>query len=235
MMGDAAATLLPAVDTDIPSAAAPPGVVDPAAAVYSEVENGMAAMIEQHTAWLELCAAGQRGEEYDWRTAELLSSLRSIEWDLQDLEDHVSIIEGARAKFPDFEDDLLAARKQMIESVRRKIDSVRGHIQQAALTTETGAGKAQNAAGKASSAARDALQALRQGKGFVKLQEDKREGKGCFSASKPSSGNGGSGSNVLLSPTGVADGSSSGAGGGTSQSAADVEVSSNKPWFLCCC
>ena len=51
------------------------------------------------TAWLELCAAGQRGEEYDWRTAELLSSLRSIEWDVQDLEDHVSIVEGNRSKF----------------------------------------------------------------------------------------------------------------------------------------
>ena len=34
-----------------------------------------------------------------WTTSELLSGLRSIEWDLQDLEDTVSIVKGNRVKF----------------------------------------------------------------------------------------------------------------------------------------
>ena len=34
-----------------------------------------------------------------WTTSELLSGLRSIEWDLQDLEDTVSIVKGNRLKF----------------------------------------------------------------------------------------------------------------------------------------
>ena len=121
-----------ASDADLPPAAVSTGVLDPGAAVFAELERGMAGMIEQHTAWLELCAAGQRGEEYDWRTAELLSCLRSIEWDLQDLEDHLSIVEGNRQKFVELEDSLLDARKAMVESVRRKIDAVRGTVQEAA-------------------------------------------------------------------------------------------------------
>ena len=65
-----------AADVALPSAAASSGVLDPGAAVFAEVERGMAGMIEQHTAWLELCAAGQRGEEYDWRTAEVRARRR---------------------------------------------------------------------------------------------------------------------------------------------------------------
>lgn len=87
---------------------------DPGAAVHAEVERGVESMVEQHTTWLELLAAGQRGEEYDWRTAELLSCLRSIEWDLQDLEDHLSIVEGNRTKFATLDDEFIAARKELI-------------------------------------------------------------------------------------------------------------------------
>ena len=87
---------------------------DPGAAVHAEVERGVESMVEQHTTWLELLAAGQRGEEHDWRTAELLSCLRSIEWDLQDLEDHLSIVEGNRTKFATLDDEFIAARKELI-------------------------------------------------------------------------------------------------------------------------
>ena len=87
---------------------------DPGAAVHGEVLRGVDNMVKQHTEWLELLAVGQRGEEYDWRTAELLSCLRSIEWDLQDLEDHLSIVEGNRSKFAQLDDDFISARKELI-------------------------------------------------------------------------------------------------------------------------
>jgi hypothetical protein len=117
MESDEAARELPAAeeeDAGGPSSAASSSSFDPGAAVHQEVVRGVESMVEQHTSWLELLAAGQRGAEYDWRTAELLSCLRSIEWDLQDLEDHLSIVEGNRTKFASLDDDFIAARKELI-------------------------------------------------------------------------------------------------------------------------
>ena len=34
----------------------------------------------------------RRGEEHEWATTELRNSLRSIEWDLEDLEDTVQVV-----------------------------------------------------------------------------------------------------------------------------------------------
>lgn len=104
---------------------------DPGGPIQLEVERGVTAMVEQHSAWLELCAIGQRGEEFDWRSAELLSCLRAIEWDLQDLEDAVSIVEGNRKKFS-LDDDAVKGRKGYIEDVRGKIENIRSSVQDAA-------------------------------------------------------------------------------------------------------
>lgn len=206
---------------------------DPAAAVQAEVERGVESMVEQHTQWLELCAAGQRGEEYDWRTAELLSCLRAIEWDLQDLEDHVSIVEGSRTKFEQLDDDFMAKRKALVESVRRKIDFVRESVSEAA-----------NAEGGqlASSKASRALAAIRaaRSKGYGKLKEDSsQKGTGCFSANKTTS--------KSNPPTAFDSGASAAAGGGAGggppgmgvRDSRDSDVapgkSKAKPWWLCCC
>ena len=120
--------------------------LDPSAPVHAEVERGMATMIEHHTQWLELCAAGQRGEEYDWRTAELLSSLRSIEWDLQDLEDAISIIDGNRQRFSQIDDESLVQRRNLLEHMRQKIDSIRESVQEAA-SSDGGHASAKKAGG----------------------------------------------------------------------------------------
>lgn len=120
-----------------------PLAADPGEAVQEEVDRGVATLIEQHTTWLELCAQGMRGEEYEWRSAELLSCLRSIEWDLQDLEDTVVIIEGNRPKF-DIDDEQLSARKAFIDSMKAKIDSVKEEVTKSA----SGEGHREAAKGK---------------------------------------------------------------------------------------
>lgn len=61
-------------------------------------------------------------------TAELLSGLRSIEWDLQDLEDTVSIVEGNWKKF-ELEEADVQERKDFIASTRRQIVSLRDEVQ----------------------------------------------------------------------------------------------------------
>ena len=61
-------------------------------------------------------------------TAELLSGLRSIEWDLQDLEDTVSIVEGNRQKF-ELEEADVKERKDFIASTRHQMVSLRDEVQ----------------------------------------------------------------------------------------------------------
>ena len=220
---------LPVAEAELPAAAVSSGVIDAGAAVFAEVERGMAGMIEQHTAWLELCAAGQRGEEYDWRTAELLSCLRSIEWDLQDLEDHVSIVEGNRAKFSDLEDSVVEARKVLLENVRKKIDAVRTNVQEAA-SSEGG-----HAAARAKASSAIAALAQMRGKGFVKLAEDKLQGCGTFSPAhahaptSPRCANGGGGDRSST----LAGGGAGASAGGSGSTEADGK--GKPPWWLCCC
>ena len=68
-------------------------------------------------------------------TSELLSGLRSIEWDLQDLEDTVSIVEGNRQKFQ-LEDGRAGALDFMV--VRQKITAMRDEVQGTAATEPGG-------------------------------------------------------------------------------------------------
>jgi vacuolar-type H+-ATPase subunit E/Vma4 len=194
----------------------------------------MAGMIEQHTAWLELCAAGVRGEEYDWRTAELLSCLRAIEWDVQDLEDHVSIIKGNRAKF-EIDDARLTTREELIESVRRKIDNVRETVRQAASSEGGHAAVRAKASGTLASMANKAKQ-LGKAKGFVKLEEDDRPSAGA-------NGCGSGGGLATAAEGGASSGGGAGAnGGGVSSSCGlgppsteGVGNGGKKAWWLCCC
>ena len=79
---------------------------DPFHAVKEEVEHSVTVVIDLHKRWQELKAANKKGDEFEWTSSELLSGLRSIEWDLQDLEDTVSIVEGNRQKFQLEESDV---------------------------------------------------------------------------------------------------------------------------------
>lgn len=72
---------------------------DPFLAVKEEVDTATGVVIDLHKKWLELANTQNRGDEFEWTSSELLSGLRSIEWDLQDLEDTLSIVEGVRQKF----------------------------------------------------------------------------------------------------------------------------------------
>ena len=72
---------------------------DAYSAVKEEVEQSVRVVVDVHKKWLELCRADRKGDELEWTSSELLSGLRSIEWDLQDLEDTVSIVEGNHAKY----------------------------------------------------------------------------------------------------------------------------------------
>ena len=94
----------------IDSLAAVGKMQDPYFAVKEEVEHSVSVVVDLHKRWQEFAASQRKGEDLEWTSSELLSGLRSIEWDLQDLEDTVSIVEGNRVKFHLDESDVQARR-----------------------------------------------------------------------------------------------------------------------------
>merc|ERR1711894_796552 len=63
-------------------------------------------------------------EEQEWSTTELRNSLRSIEWDLEDLDDTVQIVEKNPAKFRIDTNDL-AARKAFIKQTKDEVEQMK--------------------------------------------------------------------------------------------------------------
>ena len=63
-------------------------------------------------------------EEQEWAATELRNSLRSIEWDLEDLDDTVQIVEKNPAKFRIDANDL-AARKHFIAQTKEEVEGMK--------------------------------------------------------------------------------------------------------------
>lgn len=72
--------------------------------------------------WLELQDDPIRfsKEEIEWTNTELKNSLRSIEWDLEDLEDTIDILEKNPSKFK-IDNKELTGRKGFIDSTREEV------------------------------------------------------------------------------------------------------------------
>ncbi len=63
-------------------------------------------------------------EEQEWAATELRNALRSIEWDLEDLEDTVAIVEKNPTKFRIASSEL-ALRKSFIAQTRQEVDDMK--------------------------------------------------------------------------------------------------------------
>ncbi|CAG9763249.1 unnamed protein product [Ceutorhynchus assimilis] len=66
-------------------------------------------------------------DEIEWTNTELKNSLRSIEWDLEDLEDTIDIVEKNPSKFK-IDNRELTKRKHFIESTKNEIQSMKDRI-----------------------------------------------------------------------------------------------------------
>lgn len=66
--------------------------------VNREVQKAVNAAQSLHHRWCELLqeGGGASKEEMDWTTNELRNSLRSIEWDLEDLDETINILSTCR-------------------------------------------------------------------------------------------------------------------------------------------
>lgn len=66
-------------------------------------------------------------EEYNWTSNEIKNSVRSVEWDLEDLEETIGIVESNPNKFTLAKDEI-ENRKGFIKSVRRTIQSIKEDV-----------------------------------------------------------------------------------------------------------
>ncbi|KAL3047940.1 syntaxin-6 [Trematomus bernacchii] len=99
---------------------------DPFFVVKGEVQKAVNAAQSLHHRWSELLqeGGGASKEEMDWTTNELRNSLRSIEWDLEDLDETISIVESNPKKF-NLDMAELLKRKAFITSTRQTVKEMK--------------------------------------------------------------------------------------------------------------
>ncbi|XP_039983828.1 syntaxin-6 [Xiphias gladius] len=99
---------------------------DPFFVVKGEVQKAVNAAQSLHHRWSELQqeGSGPSKEEMDWTTNELRNSLRSIEWDLEDLDETISIVETNPKKF-NLDAAELSKRKAFITSTRQSVKEMK--------------------------------------------------------------------------------------------------------------
>ncbi|XP_068176501.1 syntaxin-6 [Antennarius striatus] len=102
---------------------------DPFFVVKGEVQKAVNAAESLHHRWRELLqeGGGAPKEEMDWTTNELRNSLRSIEWDLEDLDETISIVESNPKKF-NLDAAELSKRKAFITSTRQTVKEMKGQM-----------------------------------------------------------------------------------------------------------
>ncbi|XP_058121064.1 syntaxin-6 isoform X2 [Anopheles ziemanni] len=102
---------------------------DPFFVVKDEVFKALNKTRGLYIRWRELNDAHSGGStaEADWTTTELKNSLRSIEWDLEDLEDTISIVEKNPGKFK-IDNRELSSRRHFIDATRDEVKSMKDRM-----------------------------------------------------------------------------------------------------------
>lgn len=102
---------------------------DPFFVVKGEVQKAVNTAQGLHQRWSELLQdpGGASKEEVDWTTNELRNSLRSIEWDLEDLDETISIVESNPKKF-NLDAMEMTKRKAFITSTRQTVKEMKDHM-----------------------------------------------------------------------------------------------------------
>nr|XP_006206284.1 syntaxin-10 isoform X1 [Vicugna pacos] len=102
---------------------------DPFFVVRGEVQKAVNTARGLYQRWCELLQEGAAvgREELDWTTNELRNGLRSIEWDLEDLEETIGIVEANPSKFKLPAGDL-QERKVFVERMREEVQEMKDHM-----------------------------------------------------------------------------------------------------------
>ncbi|XP_066294904.1 syntaxin-6-like isoform X4 [Branchiostoma lanceolatum] len=95
----------------------------------SEVQKAVQNATGLYQRWCELLEdpVSVSKEEYDWTSNELRNSLRSIEWDLEDLDETISIVESNPRKFK-IDQQELGDRRAFISRTRQSVKEMKEHM-----------------------------------------------------------------------------------------------------------
>lgn len=102
---------------------------DPFFVVKGEVQKAVNNAQGLYQRWTELLEdpSSASKEECDWTTNELRNSLRSIEWDLEDLDETISIVETNPRKF-NLDPAELSKRKAFITNTKQTVKEMKDHM-----------------------------------------------------------------------------------------------------------
>ena len=96
---------------------------------YREVQKAVNNVQTLYRRWQDLLdnprTVGK--DEYNWTTNELRNNLRSIEWDLEDLDETVGIVEANPRKF-NIDISEVNQRKQFIKQTRDSVNNIKEHM-----------------------------------------------------------------------------------------------------------
>ncbi|XP_060686063.1 syntaxin-6 isoform X1 [Hemiscyllium ocellatum] len=107
---------------------------DPFFVVKGEVQKAVNTSQGLYQRWTELLAdpSSASKEECDWTTNELRNSLRSIEWDLEDLDETISIVETNPRKF-NLDPVELSKRKAFITNTKQIVKEMKDHMSSSSM------------------------------------------------------------------------------------------------------
>ncbi|KNC85156.1 hypothetical protein SARC_02649 [Sphaeroforma arctica JP610] len=101
---------------------------DPFFVVKDEVEHSVDAVQQLYVRWRELQHSDLcGGDEYEWTANELKESIKSIEWDLEDLDETVSIVESNPVRF-DITPEDMQMRKGFIADTCKAMKAIRDDV-----------------------------------------------------------------------------------------------------------
>nr|XP_023670347.1 syntaxin-10 [Paramormyrops kingsleyae] len=102
---------------------------DPFFVVKGEVQKALARARGLFERWEELLEDGTpvSRDELDWSTNELRNCLRTIDWDLEDLHETISIVESNPGKFR-LEESELQDRRHFVERTRQDVQEMKEQL-----------------------------------------------------------------------------------------------------------
>eukprot|EP00186_Timspurckia_oligopyrenoides_P000038 CAMPEP_0182441556 /NCGR_PEP_ID=MMETSP1172-20130603/530_1 /TAXON_ID=708627 /ORGANISM="Timspurckia oligopyrenoides, Strain CCMP3278" /LENGTH=270 /DNA_ID=CAMNT_0024635911 /DNA_START=121 /DNA_END=933 /DNA_ORIENTATION=+ len=100
---------------------------DPFYVVRSEVHLAMKKIHAQMNQWQELCASPGDLDNPDWLANSIKGSLRSVEWDLQDLDETITVVESNPVRFS-LSSSEISGRRQFVNDIRAQIGEIRTTI-----------------------------------------------------------------------------------------------------------
>ncbi|XP_026500520.1 syntaxin-6 [Vanessa tameamea] len=102
---------------------------DPFYVVKDEVFRALNKTRGLYIRWQEISKApvAPNSPEVEWTSTELRNALRSIEWDLEDLEDTISIVEKNSSKFK-IDNKEICDRRTFIEATKQEVKVMKGKM-----------------------------------------------------------------------------------------------------------